>query len=381
MVGYMADPLSRIPGGMRYYSGAEARVRRSVEDTVMRVFSGWSYEEITTPLVDYFALFERGMGASEASHSFRFSDSDGRMLALRPDVTSLVARAASTLFAKRKRPLRFSYAAPVLFQRPRSHADWRRESMQLGCELIGSCGGASDIEVIAIALEILERLGFGADVRLTINNVEIFNGIAENLGMDAVAREQMRSLVDLRDASELDRFLSAYDASAWECNVFANLTQLSGKQEILDTARDVINNPRSVAALDSLEKLWSIVEELGFADRCDIDLGDVSGLDYYTGMIFKIYVSGAGARVGSGGRYDNLIANFGNPEPAVGFVLDLDAITEVISRRATTDAREAGDAVIVANLSDDDPVLLFREAIARRAAGEVVQLGGGSEQV
>jgi ATP phosphoribosyltransferase regulatory subunit len=98
-------------------------------------------------------------------------------------------------------------------------------------------------------------------------------------------------------------------------------------------------------------------------------------------MIFKVYVSGAGARVGSGGRYDNLIANFGNPEPAVGFVLDLDAITEVISRRVSTDAHEGGDPAIVANLSDDDPVLLFRKAIARRAAGEVVQLGGGSEQV
>jgi ATP phosphoribosyltransferase regulatory subunit len=87
---------------MRYYFGAEARLRRGVEDTIMGVFDGWSYEEITTPCVDYLALFERGMGYEQAHRAFRFTDCDGRLLALRPDVTSSVARAAATLFAMRR---------------------------------------------------------------------------------------------------------------------------------------------------------------------------------------------------------------------------------------------------------------------------------------
>ena len=121
------EPLSNIPAGMRYYFGREARLRRAVEDDVMRVFDGWGYEEIATPTVDYYALFERGMGRDEASRSFRFTDTDGRLLALRPDVTSAVARAAATLFATRPRPLRFCYAASVFRQRPRTHAEWRRQ--------------------------------------------------------------------------------------------------------------------------------------------------------------------------------------------------------------------------------------------------------------
>src|SRR4028119_1279413 len=112
----MFEPLSKIPDGMRYYFGSEARLRRGVEDAVMAVFDGWSYEEITTPCVDYLALFERGMGDEQAHRAFRFTDCDGRMLALRPDVTSSVARAASTLFADRPRPLRFCYASPVFRQ-------------------------------------------------------------------------------------------------------------------------------------------------------------------------------------------------------------------------------------------------------------------------
>ena len=117
---------------MRYYIGAEARLRRKIEDAAMSVFESWSYEEVITPSVDYYDLFEQGMGQTEAQRGFRFMDSDGRLLALRPDVTSSVARIAATLLADRARPLRFCYAAPVFRQQTQSHAEWRRENTQLG---------------------------------------------------------------------------------------------------------------------------------------------------------------------------------------------------------------------------------------------------------
>src|SRR5260370_38813079 len=130
----MSESLSRIPTGMRYYSGSEARLRRTIENTLVSIFDGWSFEEVTTPTVDYYSLFEHGMGRSQAHHAFRFSDTDGRMLAIRPDVTSLIARAAATLFAARVRPLRLCYVTPVFRQQPKSHAEWKRESKQMGGE-------------------------------------------------------------------------------------------------------------------------------------------------------------------------------------------------------------------------------------------------------
>src|SRR5256714_14147433 len=130
----MTESLSRIPAGMRYYFGQEAGLRRIVDEIAMTVFDSWSYEEITTPTLDYYSLFEHGMGRSQAHHAFRFTDTDGRMLAIRPDVTSLVARAAATLFAERKRPLRLCYVAPVFRQQPQSHAEWRRELTQIACD-------------------------------------------------------------------------------------------------------------------------------------------------------------------------------------------------------------------------------------------------------
>lgn len=359
---------------MRYYFGAEARLRRGVEDTVMAVFDGWSYEEITTPCVDYLALFERGMGYEEAHRAFRFTDSDGLMLALRPDVTSSVARAAATLFAEKRRPLRFCYASPVFHQRQLTHAGWRRENKQLGCELIGVGGRCAEVETLSVAAEILAALNLGRDYRITVNSVEIFSGISEHLMLDGVQRERMRQLVDTRDAAELQKFLSDFDTSETERVSFSRLTQLSGKGEILDEARRIITNPRSLAALDELQSLWRIVRALGMDEFCDIDLGDVSGLDYYTGLTFKIYVAGAGANVGGGGRYDNLTANFGRSEPAVGFVLDLDALTDVLMRKGGASSGEIGGAPVFAhdhNTAVESSELLI-DARGRRARGERV---------
>lgn len=317
---------------MRYYIGGEARLRRTIEDTAMSVFTAWSYEEVITPSVDYYDLFEQGMGQSEAQRGFRFTDNDGRLLALRPDVTSSVARMAATLLSERPRPLRFCYAAPVFRQQPQSHAEWRRENTQLGCELIGAGGHAADLEVLRLATEILSRLDLDSSYCLTINNVEIFNGVAAQLDLSAVEREELRRLIDSRETAELRRFLQHHAND--EGRAFLQPTQLTGKQDVIRAARKVITNPRSVTALDSLEELWTEIESLGLADRFEIDLSDVSSLDYYTGLSLKVFVHGAGTSVGRGGRYDGLTGNFGRAEPAVGFVLNLDALTEVLARRA-----------------------------------------------
>ena len=378
------DSLSKIPNGMRYYFGGEARLRRAVEDEVMSVFDGWGYEEIAAPTVDYYALFERGMGRGEAHRAFRFTDTDGRMLALRPDVTSSVARAAATLFATRARPLRFCYAASVFRQQPRSRAEWRRQSRQVGCELIGVARLGAEMEVLLIAAEVLDRLGLRADARVTLSHAGLFNGVAAALGLDDEARERMRQLIDTRDAAELERFLSARAPSSGALELATRLARLSGKREALAEAKRAASAMTTDdaacvrAALDALEKLWDMIAGLGLADNFDIDLADVSGLDYYTGLVFRVYVAGAGARVGSGGRYDDLAANFGASEPAIGFVLDLDALAEVLARREVFRRRNGEQPHAVVEGAAETET--FREALRRRAAGERVRLDAGGEE-
>lgn len=356
---------------MRYYFGREARLRRAVETAAMSVFDGWGYEEIATPSVDYYALFERGMGRVEARRAFRFADTDGRLLALRPDITSSVARAAATLFAGAPRPLRFCYAASVFRQLPHSRAEWRRQGRQLGCELIGAGRADADIEVLAIATEVLERLNLGGAYRITLNHVGVFNGVAEQLGLSADAREEMRRLVDARDAGALGAFLKTSVRPAARAARAARLACLSGGREMPGAAKKLLSNARSRAALEELERLVKVAESLGLGESFSVDLADVSGLDYYTGLVFKIYVEGAGARIGGGGRYDDLTANFGRREPAVGFVLDLDALTDILARR---DFETQNSVDVPATVAGDDVTERFREARRRRTRGERLKM-------
>ncbi|HET7286818.1 MAG TPA: ATP phosphoribosyltransferase regulatory subunit, partial [Pyrinomonadaceae bacterium] len=142
-----------------------------------------------------------------------------------------------------------------------------------------------------------------------------------------------RRLIDTRETAELHRFLG--ELSANDGRAFAQLAQLTGKRDVLQAARDVIRNDRSLSALNALEELWTEIESLGLENEFEIDLGDVPSLDYYTGLTLKIFVHGAGSSIGRGGRYDGLTGNFGRAEPAVGFVLNLDALTEVVGRRVS----------------------------------------------
>lgn len=363
--------LSSLPSGMRYYLGAEARLRRAVEDSAMSVFAGWSYEEVLTPTVDYYALFEQGMGQAEAQSSFRFTDSDGRLLSLRPDVTSSVARVAATLLADQQRPLRLCYASPVFRQQPQSHAEWRRENTQLGCELIGTNGRSADLEVLLLAAEILKRIGLEDNFCITLNDVGVLNGLLSESDFDPALSETLRRLIDTRDRSELASFLKATTIPDELEKSLIKLPFLTGKENVLDQARQLVANQQTLKALDRLSETWLVIKSLGLESNFEIDLADVSSLEYYSGLSFKIFVRGVGYRVGRGGRYDTLTANFGNAEPAVGFVLNLDSLVEVLGRNAASNGEPVCSLVQVNEL---DVASTFREAISRRVGNETIRI-------
>jgi len=363
--------LSKLPPGMRYYLGAEARLRRLVEDTAMSVFEGWSYEEVLTPSVDYYALFEQGMGQTEAQTAFRFTDSDGEMLSLRPDVTSSVARVAATLLADRERPLRLCYAAPVFRRQQQSHAEWRRESTQLGCELIGVSGEAADLEVLLVAAEILKSIGLEHSFCITINDVGIFNGLLNELNIGPQSQEALRRLIDTRDRGELKTFLERNCDNTSTREALFKLAELTGNQNVLAEARSVINNEDSVAALDKLGRLWEVIESLGLDSSFEIDLADVSSLDYYTGLSFKVFVRGIGYRVGRGGRYDGLTSNFGSSEPAVGFVLSLDSLVEVLGQGTFINGRTPEEP---RSIEPGELPETFRSAVRERSKNQRIRI-------
>ena len=178
--------LTKIPAGVQYFFDEEVKLRRHVERQAMSVFAGWSYDEIILPIFDYHDLFARGMGAEAAERTYRFTDRDGALLALRPELTSLVARTVATRFKAKPRPLRLSYSGEVFrYDEPTERA--AREFHQLGVEHIGEPDGFSciwaDVEVLLVAAELLSGLGLHG-FRIALSHADFFNGVSGYLELE-----------------------------------------------------------------------------------------------------------------------------------------------------------------------------------------------------
>ena len=365
----MSSSLSKIPSGVQYIFDNQARVRRHVEREVMGVFAGWSYSEIILPIFDYADLFVLGMGKEQAEMTYRFTGRDGRLLALRPEMTSLVARTVATRFRERARPIRLSYSGEVFrWDEPRGGRQY--EFHQIGLEHIGSSRLESDIEVLVVVIEALRRLGIEG-FTITLSHVNFFNGVAERLKLEPEDRRRLREMIDRKETERLGNFLEPY-ADTPNRATFCRLATLAGKHEIIDEARSLISNPRSRAALEDIERVYNTARALGLDGYIDIDLGDVGGLDYYTGLTFKIYAPGLGSALGRGGRYDQLLANFGLPEPAVGFSLCLDWLAALLPPDVSGPVASTAAPARVS--ADADIVSAFQRAKQLRAEGRIVEI-------
>ena len=363
--------LTKIPAGVQYFFDDEVRLRRHVERQAMEVFAGWSYDEIIVPMFDYHDLFARGMGAERAERTYRFTDRDGALLALRPEMTSLVARTVATRFVHRPRPIRLCYSGEVFrYDEPTERA--AREFHQLGIEQIGQPSPTADIEVLLIAVELLHTIGL-SDFRITLSHVDFFNGVANALEMNEDNRARLRELIDRRNSMALDEFLQANAPHMTDerRRAFCQLTQIAGKADALAKARETLRNETSRTAIEQLASIYETLTALELDERFDIDFGDAGGIEYYTGLTFKVYVPGSGNEIGGGGRYDNLISNFGQPEPAVGFSFALDGLVGAVTRNQgfqLTD--EASQAIKL----EDDLAQAFQQARVGRTLGKKVKI-------
>lgn len=365
----MSRALARVPTGVQYVFGAEARLRRAVERAALEAFAGWSYDEVVLPLFDHAALFERGLGAARAPRTYRFTDHEGDLLALRPELTTLVARTVATRLQAEPLPLRLCYSGEVFRWDPPRHGR-HAEFHQVGLEHLGTPGLAADLEVILVCLEALRAAGVEG-ARLTLGHVGFLGGIADGLGLSGEAREALREQLDRRDQEGVTRALSGKAEPARVAEL-ARLASLAGGREIVDDALRLVRNPMSRAAAEELGRVLDAARAAGAGDALQVDLGAVAGFDYYSGLTFQAWAPGFAAPLGGGGRYDRLMAQFGRDLPAVGFSLCLDWLASVVGRGAGASrlaARASAETIAEVDLEAS-----VRRAVAARAAGKAVRL-------
>jgi ATP phosphoribosyltransferase regulatory subunit len=306
----LRSSIAPIPPGALDLAGEAVRRRRRIQRQMLDALEAAGYEEIIPPTFEYAEIFVRAGGQEVADQLIRFLDLDGKLLALRYDFTATVARLAATKLADRPTPLRLCYAGKVFRQDPARNHGRPREILQAGAELLGEPGAEADVETLRLALDLLRRAGV-ADFQLNVGHV---GALAPALAaLPEPERAAVRRLIDRKDAAGLAR--SARGA-------LAELPFILGRRDALDRAARVTGGGDAVARLRAVDGALTDDERRHVV----YDFGEVRGLDYYTGMHFEVFVGGAGAAVGAGGRYDDLMGRFGRPLPAVGFALDLDAL-------------------------------------------------------
>ncbi len=347
-------------------------LRRQITFQAMRAFSGWGYREIQVPLIDYFDAIKSGLGEEQIQQSFRFVDRRGNVMMLRTDVTPAVAKLVAYQLRTQELPLRVSYANKVV-RIDRTLEGSNLESYSLGVELIGVPGLEGEIEVALIALELLERLGL-PDFQFNVTDHGIARYLLNATGAPRRIRAKVREAIVARDAAEVGRilrqlgirrhFVTAISALA---NLEGGLHQLSQIQEALPDDRDLVRR------LEAMRKLFNVLSELGYKHRIRLDMAELGGADYYTGIAFNIVSEGVGRSLGRGGRYEELIGSYGPAASGVGVSLSAEALVELLHPLADRpdDAPDVGEAVKV---SADALVAGFEEAIARRRFNKATRI-------
>lgn len=351
-----------IPPGMKDVLPGEARKRRQMVNELMDNFTSYGYEEVGTSSLEYYDVVERdGMDSSEV---FKLIDREGRILALRPDVTTPIARMVASRLRDRRLPFRLSYTGST-FRYETVQVGRQREFTQVGVELIGSDDLMADLEVLLLAMESVEKTGI-KEFKIGIGEINITQGFLREMLPDEELVGEARTLVIRKNFVGLEALLKKY-ADPTKAQVFMQLVRKNGGEEILDEIKDYSNGIEYQAAIAGLKELAKVVREYGYGDKFFFDFSILRSFSYYTGIVFEGYAEGIGHPICGGGRYDGLLGMFGFEAPAVGFAM---GVERVMIARDDVEETDKKDVLILG----DDYTHIVKKARELRAEGKRVEI-------
>jgi ATP phosphoribosyltransferase regulatory subunit len=316
--------VDRIPSGTRDVLPEEMRELRAMTGRIHGVFEAAGYGEVYTPALEYEGTFAREdrqptHGATwGARPAYRMFDEHGNVLVLRPDMTVPIARLVATRYAHAEPPFRFCYFAHA-YRGVRPQRGQSRELLQAGVELIGSPAPEGTAEALTVLCSALDAAGLQT-YRIGLGDASLYPGLLAALELPEDARERILAALVKGDFVGVEREIGLLGLSADEADLLLRVSRTRGGPEVLDN----LSRPLEGAAMGMRAVHGLLAPRV--AERLIFDLGLVRSLGYYTGAVFQVYDPAYGVPIGSGGRYDELLAGFGRPLPAVGFALNVERL-------------------------------------------------------
>ncbi len=334
----------KLPAGVQDILPRECRILTDLKTRLQQKFTACGFQPVLPAALEYYDSYARIRNAVPQEQMFKLTDTDGKLLVLRPDMTLSISRIAAT--RQGLDHARLCYFADK-WELQCGGDLTSREIFQAGVECLGEEGAFSDAQAIAFAAECLKEAGLREFI-IDVGHVGYFSGISEECGLSEREAELLRSYVDAKDGLNAERLLEKAGAGKGLRNAILALPTLFGGAEVLDRAAELASNSRSAAAIEHLKRVSALLAEMGY-DKCVcFDLGTVKRLSYYSGIVFSGLVKEVGSPLLSGGRYDFLADDFGKHIPAVGFAMGLKRILIALERQGTLPSERKPDVVVCA---------------------------------
>ncbi|MEY4684332.1 MAG: hypothetical protein RLZ25_791 [Pseudomonadota bacterium] len=328
-------------------------------------FHAWGYRLVMPPMVDFLDSLLTGSGYELDQQTLKFVDPlTGRLVGLRADMTPQVARIDARTAASGL-PSRLCYLGNVIHG-VGAHLEKTRNPIQIGAELYGHSGGGATAEVIRLMLETLHAAGI-REVHLDLGHVGIYRALAQEAGLSETEEASLFDILQRKDATDLNQFLAEKAIRPEIRPLMKALLDLNGPLEVLDEARRLLANggEQILAALSELADLGAELKRRYPGLPLHLDLAELRGYQYHTGIVFAAFVPGQGREIARGGRYDDIGKVFGFARPAVGFSADL----KFLARLGAASSRHVARRIFAP--ATEDPAL-ERQVAALRSEGRVV---------
>ena len=363
--------VPQIPYGTRDFLPKEASRKRVIEGALAQLFDSWGYDEVVTPAMEYLETLAVGTGNDLDQNVFKFFDKNNRILALRPDMTTPMARVAATRLKDCTTTMKLFYLTNV-FRYEQAQTGRQCEFYQAGVELMGVSEPTADAEVIALAVEAMLKSGL-KQFQIGLGQVDFINGVMAKSGLSQERQQQVKHAMITRNLVGVDEILVNSGLSQEAQKVIKNIPLLHGRQDMLKQAYGMVTNDISNKALDNLAEIYRLLESYGVAQYVDFDLGIIRDFNYYTGMVFEGYTPGLGFPICGGGRYDTMLSSFGMNCGATGFALGIERMLLALERQGIVSIPSSRDVYI--GWKSDKLVLAIAQGEELRKSDQRVEIG------
>ncbi len=335
----------RVPYGTKDILPEEMRQRRQVENSILAVFEKAGYSQVRTPVFEYADTY----GGPGDKRDFRLFDRRNNLLVLRNDMTGAIARLASTRLQDGPAIKRLCYLAN-LYRYEEIQEGRQCEFEQAGLELLGASGPAADAEVIGLAIEALLAAGL-FKFTISLGQVQFIAGIAAACALTSEQTAVLKDCLRRRDAVGLQELADSLKTAPLAARqLLADLLFLKGGPRLAEELSQTLTEPLCLQALADLRAIMARLERLcpEAAGHVEFDLGLYRSFDYYTGMLFEIYLPEMGYTIAGGGRYDTMMRSYGSDCPATGFALGVDRIVLALERSGKAAVNRAEEYLTIA---------------------------------